>query len=184
AAIAGNQLSQAETVRQAVERAAADAKDSLGEQVAKLQEARQTVSEAQGWQARAEGKGQEAEAKQLVQQIAQLLREQDGADRAAQDIARGKANSPLTAASQQQEVADGAGQLTKQAPSVVSQPLAQAAKSAADAAKETLGGSPPKAEAARRKTRDALRSAQKAAQELAARAAQTLAGPPDAAAQG
>src|SRR5207249_11972560 len=116
----------------------------------------------------------------LVDQIKDLLRQQHDADQAAQDLAGGKANHPLAAASQQQEVADKAGDLAKQSPTQVAAPLNQAMKAAAQAAKETLGGSSPKAEAARRETRQSLATALSAADHLAQQAAQSPRGSPDA----
>ena len=49
--------------------------------------------------------------------------------------------------------------------------------------RETLGGSPAKAEASRRETRESLANARKAAEQLAEQAAQSPAGKPDPAAQ-
>ena len=56
----------------------------------------------------------------------------------AADLARGKSDNPLPAASQQQEVADGASQLSKRSPADVAQPLAQASRNAAEAARDPL----------------------------------------------
>ena len=51
-----------------------------------------------------------------------------------QDLARGKAKSPLGPASQQQNVADKAEALAQQAPEEIAKPLNEATKSAATAA--------------------------------------------------
>jgi len=181
--IAGEQLAQAEAARQAVASASADPDDGAAETLARLEQARQQVREAVAEQAKAQGRSEEAAGGALAEQVAAALRQQQAAEQAAQELARGRAKSPLDAAARQQEVADAAGQLGQQATGDVAKSLEQAAKSAAEAARQTLGGNPAKADASRKTTRAALEQAQAAAAQKAKQAASAQPGQPDAAAQ-
>jgi len=181
--IADQQLSEAESARQGVEKTAESLPTNSADALWALEQARQKTSEALTEQLRAAGRTAEAEARSLSERIADLSDEQKAADEAAARLARGQANSPLPAASQQQEVADKAGEIAQYAPQTIQKPLKEAAESAATAARETLGGAPSKAEQARQQTRAAIRDAEQAAKQLAQQAVQSKPENPDAAAQ-
>src|SRR5439155_13785478 len=139
-------------------------------------------------QLRAAGRSAEADAKSLSEQVADLSQEQKAADDAAERLARGQASSPLAAASQQQQVADKADEIAQRSPQErlpqeIARPLQEAGKSAAAAARETLGGAPAKAEQAREQTRTAIGRTEQAAKQLAQQVAQSQPANPDEAAQ-
>ena len=95
---------------------------------------------------KAEGKAEAAQAKSLAEKIADAMKQQDTADAAAEAVAKGKANNPLEAATTQQEVAEQAAALKKSQVRLPKSPrlFSKLRKSAATAAKETLGGNPAK----------------------------------------
>jgi predicted DNA-binding protein YlxM (UPF0122 family) len=182
AQIAGEQLAQAEAARAAVDQVAAEATDSKAEAIAKLEQAQKKVSQAKTAQAKAEGKAEAAAAQSLVDKIAEAMEQQGEADAAAGDLAKGKSNSPLQAAIEQQEVAEQAGQIAVEAAGKTAESLKAAAKNAAEAAKEMLAGNPA-ADAARAAAKEALGEAMKSAQAAAEEAGKAPAGELDAAAQ-
>lgn len=181
--IAGEQFAQAQAAEQAIARAARDAASDLPESIANLQKAQQALRAAQIAQSQAEGKTEQSLARQLEENIADLIARQRLADSAAQDLARGKSNSPLKAASLQQDVADGAAEVARQAVPSAAPALASAESHARQAARETLSGQPARAQVARDQTRSALESALKAAQQNVAAAVGHKPGPLDSAAQ-
>jgi hypothetical protein len=180
--IAGEQFDQATTVRQSVQSAAETAKASPAEAIAQLEDARTKLAAAKREQARGEGRPELADAQELLDTISEVMRSQQRAEHAAQDLARGRANNPLDAASQQQDVADAAGQFASRAPADIALQLVQAAKTAAQAAKETLNGNPVAAATARQRTTQALVEAMRHAQDAVALAAQQQPSTPDLAA--
>jgi hypothetical protein len=181
-AIAAKQLSLAEAAQQAVE-SDQEFDKTAAEILARLQKSRQLLIEAQADQARAEGRPEQAVAMEIERQIAELIARQNDADQAADDLSRGRLTNPLNAATQSQEVADRAGELAAKVPPQLAQPLAQAKKSAAAAAKDTLEGNVPKATAARQQSRSELEKALELARQMALQAAQSSPGDPDQASQ-
>jgi hypothetical protein len=181
--IAGQQLDKTEDARQAVEKASESPLPGWAEALSALQHARQKTSEALIEQLRAAGRSAEADARSLSERVAELNQEQKAADDAAARLARGQSDSPLGAASQEQQVADKAEEIAKHAPQEIAKPLKEAAQSASTAARETLNGAPSKAEQARAQTRAAIRQAEQAAKQMAEQARQSPTSNPDAAAQ-
>jgi hypothetical protein len=183
AKIAGAQLAQAQAARQAVDAAAEAAHDDKAQAIAALQAAAAKLQQAQIAQARAEGREAAAQAQSLADEIAQAAKQQANADAAARDLAMGKANTPLQAAIEQQEVAETSEAISGKSKDAIAKAMQDAAQSAAEAAKETLAGNAMQAEAARAKTREALAAAIQAARQVAAEAAAAPPGQPDAKAQ-
>lgn len=181
--IANQQLAAADSARDAVQKAAEATNSISVDALAALEQTQKKSDEAITEQLRATGRGVAADAKSLTRQIGDLSREQQAADDAAQALARGQANNPLTAATQQEQVADRATQVAAQAPPEVAQPLNEASKSAAVAARETFSGSPAKAQQARNQARAAIAQALRSAEQLAKQATQSQPTAPDPAAQ-
>ncbi len=184
AALAGEQLQQVSQVANAVNDALAQQnRAAAAEPLAELEAAREKVQDAQIAQARAAGRPEAADAMQLARELAMAQELQAAADVAAQEVAAGKATSPLDAALMQQKAAEQMAALGENSQGDVAEKLKQAAQNAAQAAKETLGGNPSKAEAARKATATALNEAMAGAQEAVSRAQAEPAGERDAAAQ-
>jgi hypothetical protein len=183
AALAGEQLQQVSQVANAVNDALAQQNRAAAELLAELEAAREKVQDARIAQARAAGRPEAADAMQLARELAMAQELQAAADVAAQEVAAGKATSPLDAALMQQKAAEQMAALGENAQGDVAEKLKQAAQNAAQAAKETLGGNPSKAETARKATAAALNEAMAGAQEAVSRAQAEPAGERDAAAQ-
>lgn len=183
--------------KDAVNKALDKAEQSAAERLEALGAAEKKVREAATEQQKAAGRPQAAEAMKLADKIGEVQDQQAAADDAAKDLADGKANSPLSAAAKQQEVAEQAKQVADAAakrpqaaeakasgkPDPVANALEKANQAAAKAAKATLDGDNTQAEAARSKAREALDDAKKLATAEAAQAAEAPAGKPDPVAQ-
>jgi hypothetical protein len=180
--ISAEQLSLAETAQQAVENDQESDK-TAAEVLARLQKSRQLLIDAQADQAKAEGRPEQAIAMDIERQIVDLIARQNDADQAADELSRGRVTNPLNAATQSQEVADRAGELAAKVSPQLAQPLGQAKKSAAAAAKDTLEGNVPKAAAARQQTRRELEKARELARQMARQTAQSPTGDADRASQ-
>ncbi len=164
-AIAAEQFAVADAARQDVQKAV-DAIDTEAiELLEALEQARLQLVEATIDQTRAEGRTATANALLNKFQLTQLQRGQFAADRAAQVWLGGNSHNPLDAAYEQQLVADKALEIARTMPLQLSRMLIQAAESAREAARETINGSPPKAERARRQTFRLLQEALGAADE-------------------
>lgn len=184
------QLKGINEAQQAVDQVASELPESIAERLAQLKEAQEKVAEASAMQQKAAGRPEAAEAMTLAQKVAEAAERQADADQAAQDLAEGRANTPLDATAKQQEVAD----LSKDAKAAAAkrpeankasdgtpsdelvQALDQAQKAAAEAARQTLDGNANQAETARQAAREALKNAGELAQaeaEAAAKAAPT-----------
>jgi hypothetical protein len=154
-----------------------------GEAFRQLQGAIDKIHEAQTEQLRASGQGEAAVAAEFAQQVAEAAGLQSRANQAAGDVARGKANTPLEAATRQQEAGERAAELAKQTEGDAAEQLDRASAAAAKAARETLSGDPNRAKAAREAATDALSQALEAARHAADNAAQSPPGQPDTEAQ-
>ena len=193
AQIADEQLKPVVERRQDVQAEQAKQPESRAAALEKLKEAGDKVAAAQAQEQRAEGHPEAAAAKELAQKIADAADQQKAADEAAHELAQGKTDSSFDAATAEQKVADAAADLNKEAAArpdaksgaqdPVERALEKAQQAAAEAAKQTVAGSPHAADAARQEAGKALAEAQKAAEAEAAKAAQAPAGTPDAEAQ-
>jgi hypothetical protein len=198
AELSRQQLKELSPVRQAVDVALAKAPQGLTERIEQLEQAAAKVREALAEQLRAAGNPQAADAMKLAQRIATAQAMQSAADRAAAELAAGKAQTPLDAATRQQQVADEASQIAEAAAAArdqvkaaqaqgqhdaLHQALEQAQKAATDAAKATLDGDASNAQAARQSAKAALDQARDLALAEAAKAMQGPPGKPSAKAQ-
>jgi len=182
-ALADQQLADVAGVQAPVEQAIAARPPDAGQMLEQLQQAVGKVQQAQVEQQRAAGREQAAAAVELAHEIDDAMAQQAEVNAAVEALARGRASSPLAAATQQQRVAERAGELAQQAAEAspqTAEALQQAATAAAEAAKETLGGNPNRAQEARQAASEALNRAQQAAEQAAAEAAQAPPGDPAA----
>jgi hypothetical protein len=151
-AIASDQFAEADAVRMDVHKAAEAMDTEAVELLEALELARLQLVDATIDHTRAEGRDAAANALQHGFHLAQLQRSQLAADRAAEAWLSGSAHNPLDAAYQQQLVADSAIKHARTMPPQFGRLLTQAAESAREAARETINGSAPKADRARRQT--------------------------------
>ncbi len=178
---AQRQLNQVAPLRQAVEDLAAKKPASLADQLEKVEAAQSLVQQAQAKQNVAQGKQALGKAQEKLAALDRALSRQTEADQAAEDVAQGRANSPLDAAVRQQRAAE---EVAKAATDPMADPaLAQAKQQAETAARQLLDGNQRGAKQSRRDVRKALEEAKKNAQQQVAQAAQEPAGQPDAQAQ-
>jgi hypothetical protein len=179
------QLQQINEAQTAVDEVQSELPESIAERLQELKNAQEKVADAAALQQKAAGRPEAAEAMTLAQKVAQAAERQVAADQAANDLAEGRANTPLDATAKQQEVAD----LAKDAKEVAAkrpeankksnptphdelvQSLDQAQKAAAEAARQTLDGNTNQAETARQAARQALKKAGEQAQAEAQAAA-------------
>ena len=189
------QLQRLSETQNPLDRKLAEQQRSLAQRLARLAEAAEKVDEAMQMQHKASGRPQAAEAMRLAHDITDAKARQQEADRAAAEVAKGRANTPLEATARQQQVADASGNLAEQAakqrqateaddPEPLEEALRDAQQAAAHAAQKTLAGRPEEAEAARQEVRKQLETAHKMAQAKADEAAGAEpVGGPDADAQ-
>jgi colicin import membrane protein len=163
AALASQQLTQAESTRRKVEEVRDPAAAASAARLAALAAEQRKLDAAYIEQLQAAGRTQEAAARQLASRIEQALAAQDEADDAARDLARGRANSPLDAAAREQAVADLAEAIAQESPASARSPLAQAARHAQTAAGQLFAGNAAKGQAAQQAARQALEAARKTA---------------------
>ncbi len=185
AQIARGQMKPVAEARDNVAAASAKQPDAASA-MERIAEAEKKLAEAAAEQRKAEGHPQAAAAETLAQKIAAAQQQQRAADQAADDLANGKSDSSFEAATAQQKVADTTASLNRaaatrpQAQAAASDPLEQALekaqKSAAEAAKQTVAGSPRSAAAAREQAGASLDEALKIAQSEAEQAAKGPAG--------
>jgi hypothetical protein len=181
--LAEGQIDDVARVQTPVEQTLAALPQSAEQIRQQLQQAIDHVQQARVEQQRASGHAQAADAAQFARQVTQAASLQAAAERAADDVASGRANTPLDAAARQQEVAERTAELAQQTDGPAADRLQQAAAAAAEAARETLGGDPNRARLARQAASDAIAAAADAASQAAAAAEQMDPGPADAAAQ-
>jgi hypothetical protein len=181
--VADRQSEQVAQIQRPVEQALADTSQDAAEALRRLQQAWDTVLLAQAQQQRAAGRAAAADAAELGRHVSDLTAAQRAASAAAEDLARGRANTPLEAAARQQDVAEAAEQFARRADGQLADSLRHVAQAAAEAARQMLAGSPARARTARQMSERSLAEAHEIAQDAAARAAQDPAGPVDAAAQ-
>lgn len=184
AQIADEQLKPVTEARDNVEKAEGKQPESIAQALDKLNQAAEKTAEAAAQQHRAEGHPQAAAAAELAQQIAKAVEQQKAADQAAKELSQGKTDSSFDAATSEQKVADMATEIAKQIASApIQKALEKAQHEAAEAAKNTVAGSPQAADANRQEAAKALGDAQKLARDEAKKAAESPAGAPDAAAE-
>lgn len=179
ARIAEEQLKPVVAAREAVEKSLAAVEQAAPDSapVEPLQAALQKTRAAQIEQLRAMGRGQQAAAEKALDQLSQAAARQQQMERAADDFARGRTNSPLAAARAAEALGDQWKQLAKEATPAVQAEMLAAAAANEEAAKEMLVGNPNTAAQARQTAREALQRARQAAEkELAAAAQQPPAG--------
>lgn len=184
AQVSGEQLQQIGKTQQAVENALSRSNDAaIADPLKNIEAAMEKVQEAQIAQTRASGRPEAAAAMQLARDIGQARAQQQEANRAAENVAKGKAASPLDAALVQQAAAEQIAAAAKDAQGEIAEALKKAAEAASQAAKDTLGGKPSQAEAARQAAQDGLAQAQEMAEAAIAKAMEQPAGQPNATAQ-
>jgi hypothetical protein len=191
------QLAALRPAMQAVDQAAMPPTQPNGEAQLALAAAEQALDKAEAEQLRAAGKTEAAAARELADQVEALEQMQQSAAAAAKDHNQGREETPLEAVTKQQETADEIERLAAQAaarpqakqaagelkPDPLGDKLAAARKNAQEAAKLTLDGKEPEAQAARKEAAEALAEAAAMAKAEAAEAAKMPAAKPDAAAQ-
>ena len=106
AAEAQRQLNQVAPLRQAVEDLATKKPSALAEQLEKVEAAQSLVQQAQAKQNVAQGKQSLGKAQEKLAALDRALARQTEADQAAEDVAQGRADSPLDAAVRQQRAAE------------------------------------------------------------------------------
>lgn len=200
AQMADQQLQAARRVQEAIQSALAAQAEPLAKRLQRLEQAEEKVQQAAADQQRAAGRPEAAQAMDLAGGIRKAIQKQDAADRAAEALDKRPDASPLEAVTKQQDVAQAAAELAKQASgetpgkqesndpghepaNPISNQLKQAEKSGREAARNLLVAKPQEAQNARAETRKALQEALRLAEERAARAAEAPAGTLDAAAQ-
>lgn len=194
AQMADRQLQAAQQVQEAVQNAMAARPESIAKRLERLAQAEEKVRQAAADQQRAAGRPEAAQAMDLAAGIRKALQKQDAADRAARALNKRPDASPLEAVTKQEDVAQSAGQLAKEASgqaqgqeqdrsSPIAEELQRAEKAAHEAARDVLTAKAHEAQSARAETRKALREALRLADEQAAHTAEPPSGKPDAAAQ-
>lgn len=177
-ALARGQRKETEGVRQQVEQARPAEDASAGQMLTAWRAADEALRQAWVASARAAGRGPQAAAQRLQDDLAQVHRLQAAAQAAAEELAGGRSADPLTAAMAQQAVADQLAEMAA-ATSPLRPALQRAAQQAAQAARELLHGRHLAAQAARQELSAALAEADQALPSYAAQAQQAPAGPPD-----
>ncbi len=191
------QLAKVAPVREAVDTALSQAEAPASDHIERLAKAERAVREALVAQQRAAGRPAAADAMNLADKLRDAQAEQARADLAAQQLAEGKAASPLAMITSEQAVGEQSAKLAEAASKrpqaqasraagkidSLTESLQQASRAAVRAAKASLDGNQSAADAARADAAKAIAQAIQQAAAEAADAAGTPAGKPDAAAQ-
>jgi hypothetical protein len=177
--LARRQREQTEGVRQQVERARPVDQAPKAQELAAWQAAADALRQAHVTATQAAGRGPQAAAQMLEDQLAQVRAQQAAADAAAEELASGRSADPLAAAVAQQAVADRLAE-TAATNSPWRTTLQRASQQAAQAARELLHGRHLAAQAARHELMAALAEVDQALPSYLAQARQAPAGPPDA----
>lgn len=185
--VADSQLAEVGHARRQVDRLVTDQPPSIVERIERLDRAADRAAGAAAENQRAAGRPETAQQMELAHQIAKAITKQDHADKAAQELAAGRADDSFDAANRQHEAAEAAGNIAARAEQqVASESLAKELRRAEAAAslatKETLAGSPNAAERSRKEARARLESARQMAEAAATPAAAATPGEPNEAA--
>lgn len=186
---AERQLADVRPVHEGVEKLASGLPLSLEERLARLDRAEDKAAQAAAEQQRAVGKSGAAERLNLQRSIRRAMQQQEGAERAARELASGRADSPHGVSQAQQaaaatirEAAEVARGSPKTEPAAAGR-LEQAAGAAESAAKEILSGNPSAAARARGEVERGLAEALREVENTARQTASEGGGRPDARAQ-
>ena len=133
--------------------------DAPLEEMNNLRDSSQQVERALIEQLRAAGRPAAAKAATLAAQVDRLREAQQAAARASEELAAGRAVTPLEAALKQQSMADAAEKIASKAPPNIQPLLKQAAGDASKAAQQTLENNPELAERYRQQADEALQKA-------------------------